>query len=129
MLIKRLVLGCLIPIGCLASDNTGQGFIEGHLKIISPRVVQPSDEMPRSEMAPESYAAYPLIVLSQQEKKEITRFAADENGNYRVALPPGNYLLDVEDRMRKRVRGQPQHFTILSNQTVHVDMNVIIGFR
>jgi hypothetical protein len=106
-----------------------QGFLEGHMKIIFGMAVEPSDEMPRPEVAPESYAEYPLVILSQDAKKEVARVTADENGNYRVALPPGNYVLDVQDRVRKRLRAKPQAFTVVSNQTVHVDMNVIIGFR
>ena len=88
-----------------------------------------SDEMPRAEGAPQSYAEYPLIVLSQEDKKEIARVTADQSGNYRVALAPGNYVLDVQDRVAKHVRAAPQRFTVVSNQTVHVDMSIIIGFR
>jgi hypothetical protein len=119
----------LVVAGIAPSNAEQTGFIEGHLKIISPRVVEPSDEMPRQTVTAETYAEYPLIILSQDAKKEITRFTADENGNYRVALPSGNYLLDVQDRARKHVRVQPQPFTITSDQTVHVDMNIIIGFH
>jgi hypothetical protein len=54
---------------------------------------------------------------------------ADENGNYRIALPPGAYILDVQDRAAKRLRARPQPFTVVSNQTAHVDMNVVIGFQ
>ena len=46
----------------------------------------------------ENYAEYPLIILSRDGKKEIARVTADENGNYRVALPPGDYVLDVQGR-------------------------------
>ena len=46
----------------------------------------------------ETYAEYPLIILSQDGKKEIARITADENGNYHVALPPGDYVLDVQGR-------------------------------
>jgi hypothetical protein len=105
------------------------GFLEGHLKIIFGMAVGPADEMPRPEVKPQSYAEYPLIVLSQEEKKEIARATADENGNYRVALPPGNYVLDVQDRVAKHIRAAPQRFTVVSNQTVHVDMNILIGIR
>jgi hypothetical protein len=132
MLLKYLISGWLffIPIGCIASDGaTPPGFLEGHLKIISPREVEPSDAMPRQTVAPESYAEYPLIVLSQDGQKEIARVTADANGNYRVALPPGNYILDVQDRTAKRLRAKPQPFSIVSNQTVHIDMNVVIGIR
>ena len=104
-----------------------QGFLEGHLKIIFGMAAQPSDDMPRPEIAPESYADYPLTVLTQDEKNEIARVTADEHGNYRVGLPPGNYVLDVQDRVRKRVRARPQRFTVVSNQIVRVDMNVVIG--
>ena len=104
-----------------------QGFMEGHLKIIFGMAVGPSDDMPRPEIKPQSYAEYPLIVLSQEEKKEIARMTADENGNYRVALPPGNYVLDVQDRVAKHIRAAPRPFTVVSNQTVRVDMNILIG--
>jgi hypothetical protein len=105
------------------------GYIEGHLKIISPRVVEPSDDMPRSQVVPESYAECPLVILSHDGKNEVAQIIADRNGNYRAELPPGNYILDMQDRAAKRLRARPQPFSIVSNQTVHVDMNVIIGFR
>jgi hypothetical protein len=106
-----------------------QGFLEGHLKIISPREVELADETP-SNITTENYADYPLIILSSDGKKEIARLRADENGNYRVALPPGDYVLDVEGRPPKgHVRAKPQPFTVVSNQTVHVDMNIDTGVR
>jgi len=66
-------------------------------------------------------------MLELAGEKEIARVTADENGIYRVALPPGNYVLDVQDRVRKRVRARPQPFTVVSNQIARVDMNVVIG--
>lgn len=132
MFLKYLVSGCLllIPIGCVASDNAApQGFVEGHLKIVSPRAVEPSDNMPRPAVAPETYAEYPLIILSQDGKREIAHVTADENGKYRMELPPGAYILDVQDRVAKRIRAKPQPFTVVANQTVRVDMNIFTGLR
>ena len=85
--------------------------------------------MPRTMVAPETYAEYPLIILSQDGKNEIAHATADENGNYRVALPPGAYVLSVQDRATKRVRGKQQPFTVVSDQTVRVDMNIFVGFE
>jgi hypothetical protein len=128
--LKNLIVATsLVLAGTAPSKAEQPGYIEGHLKIISPRVVEPSDEMPRPEVAPESYGEYPLVILSQEGKKEIARVTADANGNYRVPLPPGNYILDMQDRAAKRLRAKPQPFSIVSNQTVRVDMNIIIGFR
>jgi hypothetical protein len=131
MFLKYLISGCLflILVGIESINAAPQGFLEGHLKFVSPREVEPSDAMPRQAVTPERYAEYPLIILSQDEKKEIARITADENGNYRVALPPGAYVLDMKDRERRRIRAKPQLFTIVSSQTVHLDMNIMIGVR
>jgi hypothetical protein len=112
--------------GTALINATPQGFLEGHLKIVSPRSAEP-DDMPRVEAAPESYSKYPLVVLSQDEKKEVAHVTADENGNCRIALPPGAYILDVQDRVAKRIRAEPQSFTVVSGQTVHVDMSIFPG--
>jgi hypothetical protein len=123
-----IVATSLVVAGIAPSNAEQTGFIEGHLKIISPREVEPSDAMPRQTVTAERYAEYPLIILSQDGQKEIARVTADGNGNYRAALPAGNYILDVQGRTAKRLRAKPQPFSVVSNQTVHVDMNVIIGF-
>ena len=104
-----------------------QGFMEGHLKVVVIRAVEP-DNMPQ----PENYAEYPLIILSQDGKREIARLAADNSGNYRVALPPGAYILALqersgEERAAERIHANPQPFTVVSNQTVRVDMTIFIG--
>ena len=109
-------------------DAAAQGFVEGHLKIISSREVELADQTP-SEGTAVNYADYPLVILSRDGKNEIARITADENGNYRVALPPGDYLLDVQDRRRRHVRATPQTLTVVANQIVHVDMNVDTGIR
>ena len=125
-------LKCLIAV-CIFSVVAGMateppGFVEGHLKIISPTEVELADGNGPAITA-ENYAQYPLIILSRDEKKEIARVTADANGNYRVAVPPGEYILDVQDRKRRHFRAAPQPFTVASNQTVHVDMNIDTGVR
>jgi hypothetical protein len=130
--LKNLIVGCIFLVlasSTTSSDALPSGTMEGHLKIVSPRAVEPSDDMPRPAVAPEIYAGYPLIILSQDGKKEISHLTPDENGQYRVALPPGAYILDVQDRVAKRLRAKPQPFTVISNQTVRVDMNIFTGFR
>jgi hypothetical protein len=128
---KSLVVACilLIPAGTAFVKAAPQGFMEGHLKIVFLSAVEPSDDMPRPEVAPESYAAYPLIILSQDGRKEVARLTADENGNYRAALPPGAYILEVQDPVAKHIRATPQPFTVISNQTVRVDIRIFAGFH
>jgi hypothetical protein len=132
MFLKYLIsVWLLIPIGCgMSGTAVPPGFLEGHLKIVFlGAAAEPSDNMPRSTVAPKSYSEYPLVILSQEGKKEVARVTANENGNYRVSLPPGAYILDVEGRVAKRLRARPQEFTVSPNETVRVDMSIIIGFR
>jgi len=111
------------------SDAAPEGFVEGHLKIVSSKEVELADGTP-SPVTAENYSDYPLVILSRDGKKEVANVIADKNGNYRVTLPPGDYILDVQGRMPKgHVRGRPQPFTIVSNQTAHVDMNIDTGIR
>ena len=130
MFLKYLIAGCtlLVLVGTESINAAPQGFLEGHLKIISPREVEPSDEMPRQTVTAETYAQYPLIILSAGAQKEIARVTADENGNYRVALPPGAYVPDLEGRTqghtRGHIRAKPQRFTVASDQTVRVDVTI-----
>jgi len=73
------------------------------------RQIELGDGTP-APVTPENYADYPLIVLSQDRKQEITRVTADGNGNYRAELPPGDYVLDIQ----RRPRATPQPFTVVS---------------
>ena len=85
-------------------DAAEQGFRGGHLKIVSSKEVDLADGTPRA-ITSESYAEYPLII------------------------PPGDYVLDVQGRSPGHVRAKPQQFTVVSNQTVRVDMDIDTGVR
>jgi hypothetical protein len=128
--LKYPISACLslVLAGTVSINAAPPGFVEGHLKIISPKEVELADETP-SKGTEENYADYPLIILSSDGKKEIARVTADGNGKYRVALPSGNYVLDVQGRARGHVRAKPQPFTVASNQTVRVDMEIDTGIR
>src|SRR3979490_2685753 len=109
-----------------ANDAVPPGFIEGHLKMVSLKPVELADG--NVEKGPVgAYSEYPLIILSQDGQKEIARVTADEKGNYRVALPPGDYILDVQGRGKGHVRAKPQRFTVVSKQTGRVDIDMHAG--
>jgi hypothetical protein len=117
----------LMLAGTASIKAAPQGFMEGHLKIVVIRAVEPDNIPP-----PENYAEYPLIILTQEGKREIARLTADKSGNYRVALPPGTYILALqersgEERAAQQIHANPQPFTVVSNQTVRVDMQILIG--
>ena len=109
--------------GCCVSRFSG-----GTFKIFSPKEVELADETP-SKTTAENYADYPLVVLNREKQTEVAHVTADEHGNYSIALAPGDYVLDVQNRRRRHLRASPQPFTVLANQTVHVDMAIDTGVR
>jgi hypothetical protein len=129
-----LIPSCILLLlaGCARSSDAAEpGFLEGRLKITSLQQVEPSDANPAKGGLGNgpNYAAYPLIVLSKDGKKEIRQVTADKDGNYRVSLPPGDYVLDAKGRAPKRIRAKPRKFTVVSNKTVRVDFELDTGIR
>jgi hypothetical protein len=127
-----LIGACIFSVlaGTAPINAAPQGFLEGHLKILSGRPVELTDENSGTATTKTQgdYSQHPLIILSRAERKQITRVVADKDGNYRVALPPGDYILDVEERAKKRLRVSAQPFTVVPNETVHVDLTILAGF-
>jgi len=134
----RWVVICLGLVGMVGGTRTSctaapPGFLHGHLKILSLKEVElaGNDGAPRapSKTYAQNYSDYPLVIRSKESQKEVARTIADREGNYRIALPPGDYILDVQGRGPGGVRAEPQPFTVVSNQTVRVDMNIDTGIR
>ena len=129
-LVKQQVPACtfFLLASTVSLNATPTGSVEGRLKIVSRQEVQLADRTPPAPTA-ENYSDYPLVVLSQDDKKEVARVTPDGNGNYRVVLPPGHYVLDIQDWRHKHIRAASQPFTVISNQTVRVDMDIDTGVR
>ena len=131
MFLTKIVKTSLVLIvisSVAASDPVPPGFVEGHLKIFPLSDVNVAADDRTATMAAEApYAEYPLVVLTRDGKREITRVTPDQHGNYRIELPPGDYILDVEAEIAKRPKPRP--FTVVSKQTVRVDMSVDTGIR
>jgi hypothetical protein len=132
-LVNNVITGCvlLMLIGSAASsDAVPPGFLEGHVKIFPLSDVNLADDATAAKAETEQpYSEYPLIIRSRDRKKEITQVTVNRNGNYRVELPPGDYVLDVQGPESKPVRVKPRPFTVVSNQTVRVDMDIDTGIR
>jgi hypothetical protein len=124
-----IACSCLFVMSCAHPTHPAEpGFLEGHLTIVSLKGVDLADASPSKGIA-ENYADYPLVILSAIGQQEIARVIADQRGNFRVALPPGDYVLDVQDRERRRIRAKPATFTVIPDQTVRVDFDLDTGIR
>ena len=123
-------IGAVLICHTAVIEGAPAGWLEGQLNILQRSEVDLAEaEAAKSTPAAESYSHYPLVVLDSGAKREIARLVANETGRYRIELPPGDYVLDVQDRARKHLRAKPKPFTVVSNQTVHVDLDIDTGVR
>ena len=128
-IILNRVCICLLLASAALNGRCVSRFSGGTFKnYFSPKEVELADNTP-SKMPAENYPDYPLVILSREKQTEVAHVTADENGNYRISLPPGDYVLDVQNRKHRHVRATPQPFTIVANQTVRVDMVIDTGVR
>ena len=127
MLRRRVVIAFVLVVStAFAADPSGT--LQGHLKIIAQKEVDLADGTAPAVTA-QTYALYPLVVLGADGQHQIATVTADANGNYRLSLPPGPYLLDIQDRVRKHVRAKPVPFSVVANQTVTVNFEMDTGVR
>jgi hypothetical protein len=114
---------------CFASDPAqATGVLQGHLKIFSMETAKPADGSAQS-VTRQTYQEYPLVVLSQNGNQQVAMITADAQGNFRANLAPGTYVLDIQNRVRKHARAKPVTFTVVSGQSVHVDIEMDTGIR
>jgi len=129
--VKTLLFTCLAfsLVGAALTDTPKVGYVKGHVRIVSRSEVNLADGTP-TPIPPETYAEYPLVVLSEDGKREIARVIPDANGNYQVAILPGDYIMDVQGRRPKgHARAKRQRFIVTADQTTRVDMDIDPGVR
>ena len=109
------------------SDPPQPGFVEGHISIgpLSPveRVGTPTP----ASLA-DAYATLKVTVFKPDGKTQVAQLTPDSQGNYRQSLAPGTYVLDMPHGAMTKMN-LPQTVTIVSDQTVHVDIDIDTGIR
>ena len=131
MFYRNLIHGCAflaLATNLFAGNPAPQGVVEGHMKIFPLSDVNLADDATAAKAEP-PYSEYPLIIRSREGKKEVTQVTVNRDGNYRVELPPGDYILDVQGSESRSARIKPRPFTVVSNHTVRVDMDIDTGIR
>src|SRR5687768_5704366 len=124
ILFVALVGLCCFTMKSHAGQSVAPGFLEGSLKVHVSRGAQLADGA-EAKAATVNYPDYPLVVLRKDNKEEVARITADEHGHFRIPLPPGDYVLELKSSARKRALKEQRPFTVISQQTARVDMEVL----
>jgi hypothetical protein len=123
------LLAVLLLTACSSTPAPqSSGTLEGHVTIgpQSP-VIRKGD--PGATPTPEAYAAWPIIVYQPDGKTEVARTTAGADGNYRIELPAGKYIVDTVHRGVGGAAALPKEIEITVGGTTRLDIDFDTGIR
>ncbi len=117
---------CFLFLSCVVTAADKPGFLEGHISIGPLTPVQRADGTPK--VSPEVYATFKVSVFQADGQTAVTPLTPNAEGNFRQSLAPGTYVVDMPHGRMTKV-DLPKTVTIVSDQTVHLDIDIDTGIR
>jgi len=120
---------CVIVVMTCGCPNGTQppGILEGTVTIgpLTP-VETPGDKPP---VPPEVYESRKVMVHDAQGRALIAQVDIGNDGMYRVELPPGGYMVDINRIGIDSSADVPMSVQIQSGETVRLDIDIDTGIR
>ncbi|MGZ6346039.1 MAG: hypothetical protein ACXWNC_00510 [Anaerolineales bacterium] len=123
-----LFLTFVLTAGC-SSGIQESGTLTGHVDIGPLQPVQRVGE-PQPTPSPAMYAAWRIVVLSEDGKREIADGEIDSSGQYQIKLTIGKYMVTARPVNGAGLGGQQvKPVEILMGKTIHLDISIDTGIR
>ena len=104
------------------------GLLEGHVTI-GPLVPVVREGEPEPTPGPEVYASRQIVVFASDGQTEVARVQIDGKGNYRVELPAGKYVVDINHVGIDMAKELPKRVEVVSGQVTCLDVEIDTGIR
>jgi hypothetical protein len=91
--------------------------------------ISPAQPGPVRANAPDSKPLANTTFAAENEKGEVTSFTTDEQGHFRVPLPPGHYKVSRKGRKSGVGRYGPFEADVLAGKTTRVEWECDSGIR
>ena len=104
------------------------GVLQGHVTI-GPLVPVVQEGVPEPTPAPEVYASRQMVIHAEDGQTEVTRVQIDGKGNYRVELPVGTYVVDINHAGIDMAKELPKTVEIAAGETTRLDVEIDTGIR
>jgi hypothetical protein len=104
------------------------GVLQGHVTI-GPLVPVVQEGVPEPTPAPEVYASRQIVIYASDGQTEVARVPIDGQGNYRVELPVGTYVVDINHVGIDMAKELPKTVEIKSGQVTRLDVEIDTGIR
>ena len=111
--------------GITDTDRMAAGYAAGHVTI-GPLCPVMREDMP-CEAPPELYSSRKVLVYDDEGEDVLERGNIDNQGNYKIALTPGDYYLQIEPAGIGP--GEKKAVKIRGFETTTVDFDIDTGIR
>lgn len=124
-----LIPWIIILIGCSLSSR-GEGTLAGHVTI-GPLVPVLREGETEPTPSPEVYAAWQIVVYTQDMRREVARADINSAGNYQIDLSVAAYVVTAAPAGGGGGPGGSQEYPveIKPDQVTHLDLDIDTGIR
>jgi len=124
-----LIVAVFIVVGC-SGPGREEGTLSGHVTIgpLQP-VVQEGEPDPTP--SPQVYAAWEVVVFTDDMEREVARADIDAAGNYEVTLAAGSYVVTTEPSDGRGGPGGSDRLNvaIIAAELTQLDLDIDTGIR
>jgi len=123
---KKVIIALLfLLLACQAPQ--AKGVLEGrvHIGPICPVERMPPD--PNCQPSEATYQAWPMVISHNSVK--VANAVAGKDGTFRVELPPGTYVVELEKQQHFGKGTLPATVEIKSKETTTLEINIDTGIR
>jgi hypothetical protein len=127
--IRLLLMLAIIGATSCSPDGLGEGMLKGHVDI-GPLLPVSRAGVPEATPSAEIYAAWRIVVFSEDGIREIASSTIDSTGIYEISLPPGSYMVAGRSASGTGFLGeQKQPVEIIKGEITQLDISIDTGIR
>jgi hypothetical protein len=124
VLTATLVISCSTVLAGGSSDTrAGSGLLWG---IVTRGPVSPVERLGVPSSVP---AAGVTVVVSSPDGKTAGTAVTDDEGNYRIGLPPGTFIVNIHRGPLGHASGLPARVTVSEGGRTRLDIRLDTGIR
>ena len=125
---RFVVLSLMLLLASCAPPPRETGVLQGHVTI-GPLVPVVQEGVPEPTPAPEVYAIRQIVIYASDGQTEVARVQIDDQGIYRVELPVGTYVVDINHAGIDMAKDLPKTVEIVAGQVTRLDVDIDTGIR
>lgn len=107
---------------------TGRGTLEGHVTL-GPLVPVQHEGTPEPTPGPDAWQGRVILIYAEDGQTQVALAQINVQGNYRVVLPAGTYVVDIIRRGPERGIDLPQTVVVVADQVTRLDVEIDTGIR